>query len=269
MDLSPVQASRVSSAIQTLLNVSRPSPVRLVRKPLDFDFAVTLMRTSYNVVDELDFVAMDEFQAMFFELRSREWEVYVKEHRGITQGILTDALYFDFISFAQLITIHYFMRDAQTVFEEQYADSEGTFKKRIVKRDVTRLASAWDILQAFYMRVGDILVDKYFAVRRVRQGDVEGLRSGINWVYILFEEKGFCLMTRVIRDSGDDVLFEVEMVGPCTLWGNHMLQRRRSICSDYDCWCVEAIARSGGLSVMCETRFSKSSIFRKWRLKRA
>jgi hypothetical protein len=49
----------------------RPAPPAqaALRERLDRDFAVLLMRTSYAVADDLDFVPMDEFQRDFFLLR--------------------------------------------------------------------------------------------------------------------------------------------------------------------------------------------------------
>ena len=40
----------------------RPKIRALPRRRLEQDFAVLLMRTSYAVADELDFMPMDEFQ---------------------------------------------------------------------------------------------------------------------------------------------------------------------------------------------------------------
>lgn len=47
-----------------------------LRLQVDKDLAVLLMRSSYAVADELDFIAMDEFQKSFFFVRQAEWEDY-------------------------------------------------------------------------------------------------------------------------------------------------------------------------------------------------
>jgi hypothetical protein len=44
----------------------RPKPYLGLRLQVDKDLAVLLMRSSYAVADELDFVAMDAFQRSFF-----------------------------------------------------------------------------------------------------------------------------------------------------------------------------------------------------------
>jgi hypothetical protein len=48
----------------------RAKPPRVLRKKLCIDFAVLLMQSSYNALDQLDCVAMDQFQRDFFLLVS-------------------------------------------------------------------------------------------------------------------------------------------------------------------------------------------------------
>lgn len=47
----------------------RPKPPKSLRPRLDTDFAVLLMRSSYSTLDQLDCVAMDQFQRDFFIVR--------------------------------------------------------------------------------------------------------------------------------------------------------------------------------------------------------
>lgn len=76
---------------------SRPDHVGVPRKRMELTFSVQLMRLSYAVVDDLDFVPMDEFQKDFFLFRQDEWEDYKGYHPTVMQGDLADPLYFDFI----------------------------------------------------------------------------------------------------------------------------------------------------------------------------
>lgn len=76
---------------------SRPEHVGIPRKRMELTFSVQLMRASYAVVDDLDFVPMDEFQKDFFLYRQDEWEDYRGYHPTVMQGDLADPLYFDFI----------------------------------------------------------------------------------------------------------------------------------------------------------------------------
>lgn len=76
---------------------SRPDHIGIPRKRMELTFSVQLMRLSYSVVDDLDFVPMDEFQKDFFLFRQDEWEDYRGYHPTVMQGDLADPLYFDFI----------------------------------------------------------------------------------------------------------------------------------------------------------------------------
>jgi hypothetical protein len=89
---------------------------------LNLDFAVLLMRSSYNAVDELNFVPMDQFQRDFFLIRQAEYLPYTDSLGPglVKQGDLTDPYYFDFISFAQYRTIYRDMSvDPLKIFEEK------------------------------------------------------------------------------------------------------------------------------------------------------
>lgn len=85
---------------------------------MDLSFAVLLMRSSYNSVDELDCVPMNEFQKQFFLFRQTEWEDYHNKHPNVLQADLADPSYFDFISFAQYATISAQLRQPRQSFVE-------------------------------------------------------------------------------------------------------------------------------------------------------
>ena len=91
------------AAVQRALELKRrPEPQRAPRRKLEQDFAVLLMRSSYGAADELDFVAMDQFQKEFFLFRQDEYPDYLESLQGapMMQGDLRDIKYLDFISFA-------------------------------------------------------------------------------------------------------------------------------------------------------------------------
>jgi len=67
--------------------------------------AVGLMRAAYEVLDGMDVVAMEDFQRLFWLLRSDEWGVYRRKNVGVMQGVLTDVRCFDFISVVQFAAI--------------------------------------------------------------------------------------------------------------------------------------------------------------------
>ena len=77
----------------------RPKAPKVIRSKLDQDFAVLLMRSSYNALDQIDCVAMDQFQRDFFFIRQAEYQPYIDQLGPgvVQQGMLTDPYYFDFI----------------------------------------------------------------------------------------------------------------------------------------------------------------------------
>jgi hypothetical protein len=90
----------------------RPPPVRVPRKRMELQFAVQLMRCSYNAMDSLDFTPTDLFQRNQFLFRQSEWELYRKDHSNVMQGDLASPDYFDFISFVQFNTLDFCMNEA-------------------------------------------------------------------------------------------------------------------------------------------------------------
>jgi len=89
----------------------------------------------------------------FFELRSDEWEVYLKE-TDARQGDLSDPKYFDFISAAQLATITREMRTGRLIFEE-LTGAEGT--KEVVSRGPSSPQNNDLLPWALYNRAGETI----------------------------------------------------------------------------------------------------------------
>jgi hypothetical protein len=86
----PLTSADGESFFARLERKQRIPPMKLIRPTLNQDFAVLLMRSSYNALDELDCVPMDQFQKDFFFIRSAEYLNYVN-HLGpglVKQGEL-------------------------------------------------------------------------------------------------------------------------------------------------------------------------------------
>jgi len=60
-----------------------PQPTKVPRRKLGKNFAVLLLRSGYDVADELDFIAMNEFQREFWLRRSAEWQPYLLQHKPL------------------------------------------------------------------------------------------------------------------------------------------------------------------------------------------
>jgi hypothetical protein len=137
----PVQAKDTDSVKAIFQRKLRPKPPKVLRRKLSQDFAVLLMRSSYNALDEMDCIAMDQFQRDFFLIRVSEYQTYTRNLGAgmVQQGDLTDPYYFDFISYAQYKTINReITNDPLFVFEEQQVPPEGSSEESTDSRGYAR-----------------------------------------------------------------------------------------------------------------------------------
>ena len=203
---TPLTAQEADSYKSQLERKIRKPPPKILRQNLNLDFAVLLMRSSYNAVDELDFVPMDQFQKDFFLIRQAEYLPYVNLLGGpglVRQGDLVDPYYFDFISFAQYATIYRDISiDPAVVFEEQQpvlvvkeggGDGDGDdedrqeFVKRVIKRDTSILDNTslpFKHDEIVGMKILDKLNEKFSgtasAIPSIEVQQEEGTRSNTN-----------------------------------------------------------------------------------------
>ena len=231
----------------------RPKPPRLLRRKLDQNFAVLLMRSSYNALDELDVVAMDQFQRDFFLLRQAEYEWYTDQVGGagvVKQGELSDPLYFDFISFAQYATIsRELSRDVPAIFEEQQPDPETVdengltdkFVKVIVQRDPVLVGK--DLKAEHSLRVGASILDQLeatfketsSALPKIEPGSRPGkisIQKSIEQLVNLFLLNGFALNGKadvISKEEGNgQMVVDISLTSPANLWSGQALQFRKA-----------------------------------------
>mmetsp|Transcript_19679 Transcript_19679/g.60874 ORF Transcript_19679/g.60874 Transcript_19679/m.60874 type:complete len:297 (-) Transcript_19679:106-996(-) len=187
------------------------------RQTLNRDFAVLLMRSGYNVTDDLDFVPMDAFQRDFFLRRQNAWESYRKAApRFVTQGELSDPYYFDFVSFAQYDTINFELQSPRSVFEE-LRSAEGRTELVIRANGVRDDALA----RAHDARVGDAILN-FIAHRAsvdVASRDIErNVRQLFKWFVVL----GFAADFDVVLDKGPTL--QAKLLAPANLWSLQALK---------------------------------------------
>ncbi len=244
----PLTADEADNFNAKLARKLRKAPPKILRPTLNLDFAVLLMRSSYNAVDELDFVAMDQFQKDFFLIRQAEYLSYVNELGPgmVKQGDLTDPFYFDFISFAQYATINRDVSDPSVVFEEQQpvliADEEGDrqeFVSKIIRRDPSidnsMLPKMHDEL------VGTKILDKFneqfgrttSAIPILETGRRQSsttLLAALQQLVNLFLISGFAFDGKVLlkKESSKGIEFEITLTAPATLWSGQALAAKRS-----------------------------------------
>jgi hypothetical protein len=244
---APITLAEADSAGTRVQRLFRPKPPKVLRPKLDKDFAVLLMRASYNVLDELDCVPMEQFQRDFFIIRSSEYEPYVTSLGPglVQQGDLTDPYYFDFISFAQYATINREVtQNPSVVFEEKQLvqvrdDEPQQFATRIVRRD-PELTNA-RLVPEHDRRVGLAILDRLDEVFGSTSSSLPKIELGrqplpdrILEVFVqlvnLFLLNGFAwdgsagLVTRGSKGTE----YCLTLVSPATLWGGQSLQLGQS-----------------------------------------
>jgi hypothetical protein len=244
----------------------RPKPtVNLLRPKLNLDFAVFLMRSSYNALDELDCVAMDQFQRDFFLFRQSEYAFYTQQLGGrggiVQQGMLQDPYYFDFISFAQYATIAREMsQNPPLLFEEQQPeptnpttddnvnDDTGLVEQRFIKALVRRQDkySNNDLLPQFHDEmVGTAIVKRFegmysesgtsndnnnktlYSIELNSRPSVEVVLASLKLLIQLFVANGFALDGSATTTNGTKT-FVLTLLSPAILWSGKALQRRKS-----------------------------------------
>lgn len=207
----------------------RPEVRPLLRQRLDTDFAVLLMRSSYGVADEMDFMPMDKFQKEMFDIRSEEWQYY-KDKVNVQQGDLADPNYFDFMSFVQYATIAKGMREGELFFNE-LIDANGT--KQVVRRDTSKFPADNRELPNFHaqrvgMRILSWLEENHPEQRPMVLKTPVDESTFLSQLKILADTfKGYNYMLsydlKLLPDKGG---VAVTLTAPATLWSAQVLDIR-------------------------------------------
>jgi len=250
--------------------------VPYVRARVDLPFAVMLMRSGYNCVDALDFVAMDAFQRDFFLFRQDAWLPYCAQYRplAVQQGDLQDPLYLDFISFAQAGAIIDAAADEARVFDEMQpnkADGGETFDRVVVRRDDSLPQTSEDIFRELPVAIGDSV---YRQLRQVT-ADATGLPgdlpagcpaplaagaptadilAGVSAVLGVFEAASYLARSSVeqtARGVPGAVSFRAACTAPANLWGARVLAlNRMPFVNAHPEMAVAGFLRASGVQVL-------------------
>uniref|UniRef100_A0A7S4ND68 Uncharacterized protein n=1 Tax=Odontella aurita TaxID=265563 RepID=A0A7S4ND68_9STRA len=232
----------------------RPKPPKVLRSKLNQDFAVLLMRSSYNALDQLDCVPMDQFQRDFFLIRQAEYEPYVNilGPGVVQQGNLVDPYYFDFISFAQYATISRDMKDPPEFFEEKQPEDMGedepmNFKPVIVRREVDAKLlpekHSEEVGTAVLDRLNEIFAGTTSSIPELGyRPDSSTTLAALKQLTVLFVINGFAWEGKVDIISKRDAAsqsgsaagtqFQVVLQSPANLWSGRALQLRKSIATN-------------------------------------
>ena len=206
------------------------------------------MRSSYNAVDAIDIVPMQQFQKDFFLIRQAEYEYYTNAlgPGAVQQGDLADPNYFDFISFAQYSTICRELSDPAVIFEEQQPVEVGEgqpqqFNTVVVKRDATLTTK--DLAQRHTEIVGNAILDKLIEkfgdtpstipkIEPNSRPDATTLLASIKQMVNLFIISGFAFdgtasISKVGKGSdASGSEFTIVASSPATLWSGQSLKVR-------------------------------------------
>jgi len=279
----PVQIKDTDGIKALLQRKMRPKPPKVLRPKISQDFAVLLMRSSYNALDEMDCISMNQFQRDFFLIRASEYETYTRNVGDgmVQQGDLTDPYYFDFISFAQYKTINReIINDPLFVFEEQQIPPEGSSQERtdargnarfvpvVVKRDPT-LTNAM-LIPTHSSKVGSTILDKLEETFRetelkipnvvYRRNSSTLLSSGIRQIVSLFLINGYAFNGEVVENDAVSKKYVITLNAPVTLWGGKVLQLEgEPLDNDFLLKTItEYIRRSGYSKIKSSTKFNGS-----------
>eukprot|EP00978_Attheya_sp_CCMP212_P043000 scaffold272907_cov60-Attheya_sp.AAC.4 len=243
----------------------RPKPPKVLRQRLQQDFAVLLMRSSYNALDELNCVAMDQFQRDFFFIRQAEYQPYVNMlgPGSVKQGELVDPNYFDFISFAQHATIARDMRDPPGVFEEMQPvevgeDEPQMFAPVVVRRDTDiRIADlpaehGRMVGRAILSRLNETFGDTTSAIPSIPKGNV--LLTSLEQMMRLFLVNGFAwdgtASMKPSSNNGAGATFSLTFTSPATLWsGQALLARKASPLNNFALKVALVMAQDAGYKI--------------------
>lgn len=247
----------------------RPKPAKVLRPRMSLDFAVLLMRSSYNAVDEIDVVAMDQFQRDFFLIRQAEYKPYADSlgAGAMVQGDLADPNYFDFISFAQYATVSREVANPASVFEEQQGvevgeDEPQRFDTVVVRRDPS-LTNA-DLPRRHTELVGNAILDKLdetfggtaSAIPKIEPrggpGETNSLLAAIKQLVNLFLVKGFAWAgsASMVPNKDGTMQFSITFTSPATLWSGQSLKAKNALLTnDFALKTVKAMVSRAGYGV--------------------
>lgn len=281
MAAEPINSKDTDSLLAIAKRKLRPQPPKVLRRKLSQDFAVLLMRSSYSVLDELDCVAMDQFQRDFFLIRSSEYQDYTKALGDgmVQQGDLTDPYYFDFISFAQYQTINRELtQDPPFVFQEmQPGDQVGeggktNFVPVVVKRNPSLTNDR--LVPTHSARVGSAVLDKLEEtfrdtdLRLPKLGDrpdPNTLLSAIQKLVNLFLINGYALRADVSMVPSEKAIasgtkYVVNLQAPAILWSGTVLQMEKEpLSNDFLLKTLTEFIGRAGYKINSSTKFDGTS----------
>jgi hypothetical protein len=193
-----------------------------------------LLRSSYETVEALRFIPMDRFQSVQWKRRAAEQEVYLKRLAPLrpAQGDLTDPLYFDLLSYVQLLVVSELMPKGELVFE-QLVGAVG--EKRVIRRPA-ELADNALLPDAYERLVGDKVVERlrdgfedavFGGPAPCAEGNFACALAGCQSILTAFESGGFAFSLRVTDADESAKRIGIHVEGGANLYALAELTQRR------------------------------------------
>lgn len=278
----PISAEEVESPSARFERKKRKAAPKLLRPTLNLDFAVLLMRASYNAMDEIDCVAMDQFQRDFFFVRQAEYLPYTNALGPgmVKQGELSDPYYFDFISFAQYATIYRDITiDPPMVFEEQQPiivgvgeDEKQEYISTVVRRDPSLKNSM--LAQRHEELVGAAILDKLTetfgktasAIPLIDSKSTSiNVQASLQQLVNLFLINGFAFNGKVeIKKEGlggaaSGTQFEIVLASPANVWSGKALEMKKAFPkNDFLLKTAKILLKRSGYDVISSVKYTGS-----------
>lgn len=283
--VAPITQYDTENGIAKVARLMRSKPPKILRQRIATDFAVLLMRSSYAITDTLDIIPMNQFQRDFFLIRSAEYENYVQSLGPgyVKQGDLTDPSYFDFISFAQYLTINRALSDPPYIFEELQPVTVPSgsvdetlndsvqlqkFETVVIRRSLPndRLIEEFDqrMGQAILQYIDDTYNDTASSLPRLSnpRPPVDEVEAGLTQLLKLFLVNGFAWEGQVkvvtsrqnnnpsILEDASGVTFCLTLVSPASVWGHEsLLHQRCPLRNDYLLKTAKQLVQRMGYSI--------------------
>jgi hypothetical protein len=175
--------------------------------------------------------------------------------------------YFDFISFAQYVTLTDVVSSPQAVFVEAFNAAGDT---RVVRRNVALLPTSQAIMNQFVTDLGDRILVRIletqptFVSAGAPRDDSHRVLDGIQRIYNYFFQLGYCSVQPVVSRAEKWTDFTVTVVGSCTLWSTKALAKRNAIPNDYDMFATSSYLKACGFKSSARSRTSETTLLREY-----
>ena len=227
---SALNAADAAKLRDALDRATQAPAVRVPRPGVRLPFAVLLMRSGYEALEELNVYDMRQFQIDFWRLRADAQPNYASLISPATfqQGVLTDPLYFDFVNYSQWATTKGIIARSAAFNEQLNAQSaDGPLRGALTPvryRDEVA-DTLYGKLRSGFMLTPESEVTTFGAPEPCADSDVACAVDGVRKLLDVMAQNGYATRIEVVTSDDNPAEFRVVTTGACTLWGANQLRR--------------------------------------------